>query len=577
MKEFLRSLAIYFVYFSFYVPRVWCSPESPKRAPVVSPELVFAASNDYGADRRLVVASISDVVDAKQALLLRNWALVTRAASVSCVVVVCGDDSSPAVGHMQADGACAVMRSEDEACALQPRLGRWSVVSTLLAWGFDVVCSDPDVAHVRTPLTYYAALIRAHPSVDVITMSDASTSSTTDVLPLHHDAAGATHWQTSFPRTMVNNTGFVTKQENQDSSILAILPSLLESNELGLENPANCQHQFNTGFMLWRSTPRASALLHVWNEHLKPLLRTFKADDQLPFYNLARIGSSHCATVRQRVPTQGSCDSWLNAVHHGTACLGIFNLPQFANGFVYQSQRAHEQYGIEPYVYHATYSGDKTASLTEEGFWFLNDHAQKFLVYEPVLETKLASNRTWEASWYLVRHQLRQLAVAAALAVQTGRTLVLPRFALSCHCFFYAIDVTTCMADGLRINLPYVAPQDHVLKPRKLDVAVKHVPHDYLVHAKPHEKREEGVVMTTLTAASHHRHAHVLRLVGDLSQFLPHVTVPHGFDDALGSWCCITTGKWPDDQTFKARYRLYGGPHLTLSTDKHSQHGTCGA
>jgi hypothetical protein len=302
-------------------------------------------------------------------------------------------------------------------------------------------------------------------------------------------------------------------------------------------------------------------------------------DDQLSFFNLARKGSDFCATERSRMPSNLQCDSFLNRVFQQSACVGIFNLPQFANGFVYQSQRANEQYGITPYAYHATYSGNKVASLTEEGFWHLGDYKRRFLIYEPVLETTHLINHTWQSSWLLVQHQLKQLAVAVVIAKKTDRVLVLPAFSMSCHCFFYAIDIFTCMADGLRINLPYVAPSDHVLKPGVLDSIVSYVANNFFANAKPHERR---IVIAKYGALSAKRFedVHILKLEDeDLSSFYDDMKddVPLGFSEALGSWCCVTTGKWPNDVTFKARYRLEGSPQLTRADDPESRHGTCGA
>lgn len=68
-------------------------------------------------------------------------------------------------------------------------------------------------------------------------------------------AHDATIWHKSFPN-IKNKDGFVYKSEfaGRDQSLeVARLIDLLKSHkfELGLEDPLNCEHQYNTGLMYW--------------------------------------------------------------------------------------------------------------------------------------------------------------------------------------------------------------------------------------------------------------------------------------------------------------------------------------
>ena len=542
-----------------------------------------------GQGRRLLVTCFADFKHAtpkqeQQTQMMRNWGLTTAGVGMRCVIGFCKSESLTRrdVSGFIADGACAVVHIPAGACVANARLGRWSVVQELLSWGYDVVSSDPDVAFVQNVVPYFAALYQKHPEVDVLSMSDASTSKTAETLALIHPRLTHTRWSRTFPNVSIQQ-GFVTTTAHRDSEalILPVLPLLADGTHvLGLESPFNCEHQYNTGWMLWRATDRSATLLRLWIDRLAPRLGDSSPDDQRPFHALARERSSHCRLGD--APTAPLCggDAMLAAVSNGRACFGLLNLPQFANGFVYASQRAHEMYGLQPYLYHATYTSDKVQALTEEGFWKgeLKAWDRRFLVYTPTLLTDLSP--TWRGSFALVQHQLRQLHTALSYAVLLNRTLVLPRFALSCHCFFYAVNEETCLADGLRHRLPYAAPIDHVLKPGKL--RVPHVPHGYL----------DDVVIPKLVKASWrsraiggqdlHVQSRVLELTGNLEHAFPVAMgdAQPSFDasihDVLGSWCCITRGVWPHDKTFKARYTWRGDAVLTPADDPASAHGTCG-
>jgi hypothetical protein len=198
---------------------------------------------------------------------------------------------------------------------------------------------------------------------------------------------------------------------------------------------------------------------------------------------VAKRGARHCAQGEfGGAAAAAACDGdrLLNAVAGGTACLGILNLVQFANGFVFTTSRAHEQHGVDPYLFHATYAGDKVLKLREEGQFFDSpdwyDGGHKFLVYDVDLPPRFFANDTtidppdgfytWRNHWFLVQHQLAQLRAALAIAQATSRVLVLPRMACTCECFFY--PGKDCVIEGHRVRLPHVCPTDHWLRPGRL-------------------------------------------------------------------------------------------------------------
>jgi hypothetical protein len=445
---------------------------------------------------------------ATQAAILRSWARNAKAAGMNCLIMMC--TPSPPSEAETADLATECAVAHAPACAVNPRLSRWFYVKNWLSDGYDVLSTDPDVAFLRSPLPHLARLARAHPEADVFTGSDSNTGVYVYGAPLRSGGAekspdgkrgwsvlrapgerGAmppTRWDASFPNVKIKQ-GFVFRPEHAHRDVFALpdLVTLLDTGdaELGLDGPDNCwPHAFNTGFMVWRATQRAQTLMARWVKELIALKSQKVADDQVPFNNAAKNGSTHCARHgREFIPanlaTVCGGDQLLNGVAGGTACLGILALAQFGNGFTFSTARDWEQYRVKPYALHATYSGDKVMKLREEGVMIDNsDHYKgRFLVYEPDITQEFFAPRadvedapatfyTWKRHWLLMQHQLVQFRAAASLAMALNRTLVLPRMAAGCECFFY--PGKDCVIDGHRVRLPHVMPTDHWLRPRRL-------------------------------------------------------------------------------------------------------------
>jgi hypothetical protein len=466
-----------------------------------------------------------------------------------------------------------------------------------MSYGVSVVSSDPD-AVIASPqfLEYTYLLIDKHKHVDVLTMSDASTSTTTEVIPLLHTPVKGDMWSRSFPFVGRMGDAFAFKPENSwiDNEVRKILPLLRAgSHQLGLEDPTNCNHQYNTGFMLWRATNASNQLLSQWIDELAPMLALTNPDDQLSFYRLARTDARYCPLpTKKSTLTTETCggDPQLQPAHGGVACLGLFNLPQFANGFVYQSQRAHEQYGVPAHVYHATYAQNKVTALKEEGFFHESDRlpGSTYLAYETHFPRLFVErNATWQYSYELVRYQLVQFVNALGIALLLNRTLVLPRMALSCQCFFYAPSPSTCTITGVRMRLPYVAPTDHWLQrydglgfeaPGFLD-REKRVFNATLHHGS--SLVDDAAIRKSLAHVDKIRNVrlvstdlHVLQL--QINDYKTRVMWEAIKSTVFGSWCCLDEGVHPNVQTFKARYELEGEPALTRANDASKMHGTCG-
>lgn len=368
-----------------------------------------------------------------------------------------------------------------------------------------------------------------------------------------------TIWKKSFPH-IATKEGFVFKSEfrGRDESVdVPKIIDLLKTHkfELGLEDPLNCEHQFNTGLMYWcvrgsrkkaavvpcvcfstlcfspacaalrplfgrrscgskmrvhilrctafssfalsrrrRGTPAALRLIQLWHAHLRTTCCDWRTkDDQLPANIVFKNMSTHCPmwngargsgfyfAAQEKYKSVCGDDSMLNIVADGQGCLGILNVVQFANGFVFSTQRSHEQHYVRPYTFHATYSNDKLMSLRQEGIFFDNPDyywiPSGLLVYDPVLRMDMFHPTiatadavegfyTPQAHMVFVQYQLQQLRIALAIAKTLGRTLVLPRMACICQCFFF--PGKNCNIDGHRVRLPHICPTDHWLRPGRL-------------------------------------------------------------------------------------------------------------
>ena len=224
-----------------------------------------------GQERRAVVACFADVKadTAKQRLqttLMLNWARLLGRLELPCVVGVC-NAAAPRRAEFRdflLTGGCAVVHAPLAACVQNARLGRWSYVQQINAWGFDALSSDPDIAFIRDPRPYFGELLRKHPHVDVLGMSDASTGKYTldSLLELPHAGSNGSMWEAFYPETPRPGGAYVRTPAHAgyDAGVADMLQRLSSgTHQLGLEDPGNCNpHQWNTGYMYWRATPRGA-------------------------------------------------------------------------------------------------------------------------------------------------------------------------------------------------------------------------------------------------------------------------------------------------------------------------------
>jgi hypothetical protein len=589
------------------------TPETLARAALVVP----------GQARRTVVACFTNYdAHTAQAKLTLSWLRLAKERRLPVVLGVCNAEAvrMDDVAQLLAERWGELFAGTVRQCVINPRIGRAYYAKIFAEWGYDTLYTDPDVALLRDVAPYLGALYAKHPEVDVLAMSDSNTgvygehSVVADTAPA---TPGKTAWHAAFPDAPVPQ-GFVRKPEHawRDSradQLLALLGPRGGHN-LGLEWPGNCEpFQFNTGVLVVRATQRSMALLKLWMRVLDTTLHNPTADDQLAFNDVLKNQSTYCAKVHPTNRTLACGDDPdLNVVADNTACFGLLNLPQFANGFVYAGSRAHEQYGVAPFAFHATYSSDKAMKLKEEGLFrespaYYSD--VKLLVYDNQLAMNMLHPRhefedapigyyTWERHFYFVQHQLRQLRAALAISYTLNRTLVLPRVAFICQCFFF--PGKNCVIDGHRVRLPHVAPSDHWLKPGVLQLS--HRESGFLqatdangvnlVPARVRASRLRVEVPRPMTDGelrhllAPHDHVRVLHIPSVLEAFggFQDAAVDAAFEqamgDMLGSWCCLLGSEHPDGpvpgvEVLRVRYTWDGAPSLVDGQAR--ELGRCGA
>ena len=193
--------------------------------------------------------------------------------------------------------------------------------------------------------------------------------------------------------------------------------------------------------------------------------------DQTAFNDLARAGGS--------VRHQPNMTKNLWRGDNNKLTLGILPSSIFCSGHTFFVQTKYKEYGLDPYVAHATfqYSGtpgkrnrfrefllweDPPEYFTHpKGFIHLNFEVPKEMmerskgVEGPMVASKLFNH------FELVHWQLFRIRVGLALATLTGRVLVLPP--IWCEIDKYWAPLYDGNIPGSHFIKPFICPMDHVL------------------------------------------------------------------------------------------------------------------
>lgn len=544
-------------------------------AHVTLPPLDARLAREHNASDTTLIVTLSNYVPgSSQADMLSSWIKQLKNMQLPCVVGICAAEAPVRadVRRLVKHRHCAVAHVAQPECVTNPKVCRAHLAQRMLVekWGLSMLYLDADVAVLRDPLPYFAALFAAHPTVDVLASSDTNTGVyvASDVVPrLQRTEEQKTLLRRVFPDLKGPAYGQpVRKRELPDPPEDLLRALHAGDRDIGLEFPGNCMpHQYNSGVLLVRNTSRALALMTLWVDALKPTAQSPVADDQLPFNRVAKHAATHCSDGAAGADALLCNDSRLNAVAGGTACFGLLNVVQFANGFTYAMSRAHEQYGVEPFTYHATYTENKVFSLLEQNVFFSDETPhEKYITYEPLLLFDMiipGATYTYEDNYKFIQHQLLQLRNALIIAEKTHRTLILPRFAAICQCFFFRGKA--CTIEGHRVALPHVAPTAHVLQVDRLVQRHRVREPNFLSTATTSVRLIGSQLVDSVQSALHQTYSHrVIELTG--AQLLAADMKGNISEDILGSWCCTLGGNGND---LRVRYHFEGPPTMISAED----------
>jgi len=222
---------------------------------------------------------------------------------------------------------------------------------------------------------------------------------------------------------------------------------------------------FNIGIMLFR--PKCLPFVVDWFKKLADP----KMWDQTAFNNLARRG--HTASDPKTHLFKG---------YDETLTIGILPASIFCSGHTFFVQHKYREFGLQPYVAHATfqYSGTvgkrnrfREALLWDDGPEYFDPPSGKgFLYFDISIPHEL-----WEAaklpvagpfetadSWNhfsLVNYQLTHLRHALAIATLLNRIVVLPP--IWCLLDKYWAPLNDGNIPGSKFLKPFICPADHVL------------------------------------------------------------------------------------------------------------------
>ena len=283
-----------------------------------------------------------------------------------------------------------------------------------LKWGFEVVITDIDALVLREPFAFMA------------------------------------RWP---------DAGFLTTTDHLSNT----------TNDGGLENHRGIHSAFNIGYMFFRKS--ALPLVEEWRRVIREQPKT--RWDQGEFNRVARM---------QWKPhdTKGLSDPRLFWSYKRQVIGGVLPLSLFCGGHNYFVGQFAQRMGWKPYSIHTTfqYGGapGKRHRLREAMVWEdppeYYDPPGGLLTFEPDAPARLVAppgGMSTEGHAALMRHQLRAIRGALALASTLGRRLVLPPLTCGLDKYWAPLSDAGVIPGAPRWAVPIArCPLDHLLNPAEL-------------------------------------------------------------------------------------------------------------
>ena len=101
-----------------------------------------------------------------------NWARQLNAVGVIHTLMGLTEPLTQGMLHDLRRTGAGFFCADSKLAQLDSAAGRWQELARLMHFGFDVLCSDADIAWLRDPLPYFHAVKQKHPSLDVLLASD---------------------------------------------------------------------------------------------------------------------------------------------------------------------------------------------------------------------------------------------------------------------------------------------------------------------------------------------------------------------------------------------------------------------
>lgn len=293
--------------------------------------------------------------------------------------------------------------------------GKVAVIKSVLDLGYDVLCSDMDVVWFADPYDYFHKVVT---SGDFLVSSDLISTTNTP-------------------------------------------------GDAGLEMGAGMWTNVNTGMYYVRNTPGGKTLMKEWyalnDKHL--------GNDQESLYNyLRREGDQRNPAYPRMFMADG-----------GKVAVGVLPVSVFMNSYSFFIPRLDRAVNVKRLALHATWTSlnleGKQHKLREAGA-FLDPEVyyrpDKVMLVDITAPSAPEGYNHWRETEDMIKfhlkaitEQLRQVWRAFALALATGRVLVLPR--VQCFCYRNWFMMEQCRIPGDSVTqFPFNCTLDQFMRPKKL-------------------------------------------------------------------------------------------------------------
>jgi len=427
--------------------------------------------------------------DGNVASFALNWAWLLQQLGLRSLVGISGHldrDVEARFHEVDADVFCA----DGPLMAANGQAGRWSELLPVLQLArtipISVLLSDADIAWMRDPLPYFAAVRASHPRVDLLMMTDrAFNNYVSTPLKVQPNPAPLSRWA---GRRLWGSAETATRAKRVERGGGGSGGDL--GFELELEPGYDSAISYNIG-VIWFC---AHAL-----EGLEGMVERFMISvggeggsvlDQNGKLRKKKVRANQLASwdqdpinkeVLQKGLRHDPEDHRLVRVDRGRLAMGVLPMLQFTTSFTYYMHRKRREMigAAPPYCLHAIFAHGKDIDrkrgiFREERLWrdppAYYDSGRRFLA----ADTFLSKSQLAVGGFDMISAQVFQVHQAMRLAALTNRTLVLPRLkcgerpmAYPCYAWYHRAFAYFGVNPD-KVPMPEVCPMYYWLELAKL-------------------------------------------------------------------------------------------------------------